>query len=107
VAFGPPLVIKLTLAGFLTEFGRCRSILGRSLELLCSVFPLCIQVGHVADLDCLFSYPGVVVLMLVSLVFQALLLATILTSSISLPNYDNLLLALLVIGIFQVLLRGS
>ena len=61
----------------------------------------------VVDLDFLFSYPGVVVLLSVWLVFQALLLATILTSSISLPNYDNLLLALLVVGIFQVPFRGS
>jgi hypothetical protein len=65
------------------------------------------QVGYVVDLDFLFSYPGVVVLLSVWLVFQALLLATILTSCISLPNYDNLLLALVVIGIFQVLFRGS
>ena len=80
---------------------------GQSLELLSSVFRLCIQVGCVVDLDFLFSYPVLVVFLSALLVFQALLLATILTSCISLPNYDNLLLALLVIGILQVLFRGS
>ena len=71
------------------------------------VSPFSIQVGCVVDLDIVFSYPGLVVFLSALLVFQALLLAAILTSCISLPNYVNLLLALLVIGIFQVLFRGS
>ena len=73
--FGPPVVVQSPLAGFLTDFGRRKSLLGRSLELLCLVSPFSIQVGCVVDLDIVFSYPGLVVFLSALLVFQALLLA--------------------------------